>query len=143
MKKRTFLLLEILITFSLLTICSVPLVKQPLKLYKDEMAHLEKMELERLADWSFTEIKEILLKNGIPWDKIPAKGGKSGPFSLGMVTLEIPGCKTKAIRRSFILTGRGEQNGTKDQIYRQLGICVLLNEQKMWFRLPVQKVIVE
>lgn len=139
MKKRTFLLLEILIAFVLVAICLIPLVKQPLKLYKEEIAYLERMEQERLADWTFTEVKEMLLKNEIPWEKIPAKGGISKPFSLPPATLQLPGCPTKTIQRTFILQGKGEKIGLQDQTYRQLTIHILLNKQIYKFKLPIQQ----
>lgn len=143
MKKRTFLLLEILIAFVLVAVCAIPLVKQPLKLYKNEMAYLQKMEQERLADWTFTEIKEILLKNEIPWEKIPAKGVETSPFPLPSVTIEIPGCTSKVIERSFTLRGRGEKVGLHDEVYRQIGVCIFLNEQKYRFRIPIQRVSIK
>lgn len=143
MKKRTFLLLEILIAFLLVTACAIPLVHQPLKLYKKEMNYLVKMEQERLADWTFTEIKEILLKNEIPWEKIPAKGVKTGPFPLPPVTLEIPGCKPKVIKRHFTLTGKGEKAGSNNALFRQIWVCIFLNEEEYGFRVPVQKLSVE
>ena len=142
MKKRPFLLLEVLLALSLVIICAVPLVKQPLKLYKNEVAYLEKMERERLADWTFTEVKEILLKNGIPWEKIPPRGTKTGPFPLPSVVMEIPGCKTKVIERKFFLKGRGEKVGKENQIYRQIGVHVILNGYEYEFRIPVQRLLV-
>lgn len=143
MKKRPFLLLEILIAFTLVTICAIPLVKQPLKLYKGEIEYLKKMEQERLADWTFTEIEELLLKNAIPWEEIPGKDVTTSPFPLPSVTLEIPRCKPKIIERSFVLNGRGEKVGSNNEIYRQIGVLVFLNKQKYEFRLPVQKLSVE
>jgi hypothetical protein len=140
-KKRTFLLLEVLIAFVLVTICSIPLVKQPLKLYKDEMEYLEKMERERLADWTFTEIREMLLKNEIPWKKIPAKGVETAPFPLSPMVIEIPGCKTKVIERSFVLKGRGQKIGLNDAEFRQIGVYIFLNDHKYEFRIPVQKLV--
>jgi hypothetical protein len=143
MKKRNFLLIEILIAFVLVMICIVPLVKQPLKLYKDEMAYLEKMELERLADWTFIEVKELLLKNEIPWEKIPPKKMETDPFPLASSTIHIPGNKPRQVSRSFTLKGRGEKTGPKDQIYRQLGVYIFLNGQRYEFRLPIERVFVE
>ncbi|PIS02318.1 MAG: hypothetical protein COT85_06005 [Chlamydiae bacterium CG10_big_fil_rev_8_21_14_0_10_42_34] len=140
MKKRSFLLLEVLFAFTLVIVCAVPLVKQPLKLYRSELEYLEKMELERLADWTFTEIKESLLKNEILWEKIPTKNEKSALFPLSAKTIEIPGSKNKQIKRQFFLKCRGEKRGKKDEIYRQLGICIYLNESPYWYRLPIQKV---
>lgn len=140
MKKRSFLLLEILIAFSLVTICIIPLVRQPLKLYKEEMECLEKMEMERLADWTFTEVKEILLKKEIPWEKIPAKSQYTEHFPLPPSTIQIPGCATKKVERSFQFSGRGEKKGADNAVIRQLGVYVFLNKEKYTFRLPVKKI---
>lgn len=140
MKKRSFLLIEILIAFSLVAICIVPLVKQPLKLYQEEISRLEQIEKERLADWTFTEVKEMLLKNEIPWDSIPAKGEESASFPLSPAQISIPGCTPKTLHRSFILTGRGEKVGQGNATYRQLGVYIFLEKEKYTFRLPIQKV---
>jgi hypothetical protein len=143
MKKKPFVLLEVLIAFNLVLICAVPLVKQPLKLFKDEMVHLQEMEQQRLADWTFTEIKEMLLKNEIPWEKIPLRKARTGPFELPSMTIEIPGCKQKEIQRHFTLYTSGEILGKQGEVYRQLHICVHLNIKKYTFRLPVQKLLIE
>ena len=139
MKKRSFLLLEVLIAFTLATICSIPLVKQPLRLYKEEITFLVKMERERLADWTFTEIKEILLKNEIAWEKLPQMGKNTAPFPLPPALIEIPGCRPKKVERTFILHGQGEKPGTSNQLYRQIYVRILLDDQEYEFRLPVQK----
>jgi hypothetical protein len=144
MQKRSFVLLEIIIAFSLVGLCIVPLVRQPLKLYQNEMQFLEKMELERLADWTFTEIKERLLKNEIPWGELPrGKKQRTAPYPLPPVKIEIPSCKTKEVKRNFVLEGRGEKKGSKNQDILQIGVFVYLNEQEYEFRLPIQKVFVE
>lgn len=143
MKKKSFVLLEVLIALSLVALCLIPLVKQPLKLYKEEFAYLERMELERLADWTFTEVKELLLKNEIPWEKIPEKNGQTDNFPLPPMSIDIAGFNKKKVERSFFLTGRGEKPGLKGEVYRQLGVYIWLNEQKFSFRTPVEKVVVE
>lgn len=137
MEKRPFLLLEILIALSLVIICILPLVRQPLKLYKEEMQSLEKMELERLAEWTFTEVKELLLKNDIPWEAIPQKDVETGLFSLSTSAIHIPGCNPEVIERSFSLKGKGEKIGYNGTIYRQLRVNIFLNQQQYEFRIPV------
>lgn len=145
MKKRTFLLFEILIAFLLVVLCAVPLVSQPLKLYRSEMKFLEQLERERLADWTFSEIKEMLLKNEIRWEKIPAKGIKSPSFSLPSTQIHIPGCSPKQIQRTFTLHCKGEKEGLRDEIYRLLYIDISfsppLSSKKTHytFRATVQK----
>ncbi len=139
MKKRSFVLLEILIALSLVILCIVPLVKQPLQLYKNQMHHLEKMELERLANWTFVEIKEALYQNAIAWDDLPAKNITTEPFPLPAATIELPGCKPKTVKRSFFLKGRGEGPGSGNSQIRQLGVYITLNENRYEFRTPAQR----
>jgi len=144
MKKRTFLLLEILIAFLLVALCAVPLVSQPLKLYRSEIQFLERLERERLADWTFSEIKELFLKNEIPWTKIPPKGDKTAFFPLPPAKIEIPGCRPKSIDRTYTLQCKGEKEGLHDELYRLLWVEVqfsppLPKTPPYIFRMTVQK----
>lgn len=124
MKKRSFILIEILLAFVLVTLCSIPLIRQPLQLYRLEMRRLEQMERERLADWTFSEIKEKLFKNEIPWEKIPLKNKKSGPYSLPCAYIRIPGCPEKQIERRFTLKGKREKLGPQEELYRALDVHI-------------------
>lgn len=126
MKKKPFLLLEVLIAFLLVALCAVPLVRQPLKLYRAEMESLEQLEKERLADWTFSEIKELLYKNEIPWEKVPAKGKETAPFPLPPSQIDIPGCSPKRMERSFTLSCKGEKEGADGALYRLLWVKVVL-----------------
>ncbi len=143
MKKRPFLLIESLIALSLLALCAVPLVKQPLLFYKDEMNFLTQMEIERLADWTFTEVKELLLKNELPWDEIPPQNQRTGPFPLSDGKIQIPGCKTKRVARSFSLRGKGEKTGANKNLYRQVYLEIEIDKKKFEFRVPIEKVNME
>jgi len=144
MKKRSFLLFEILIAFLLVALCAVPLVSQPLKMFRSEIKFFEQLERERLADWTFSEIKEILLKNEIPWEKIPAKGGKTPSFSLPSAATSIPGMSPKQVNRTFTLHCKGEKEGLHDEIYRLLYVEItfsppLSKKNSYTFRTTVQK----
>ena len=57
-RKRTFLLIEVLIAISVATICLIPLIQSPISIYRAEIRLLEEMEKDRLADWTFSEIKK-------------------------------------------------------------------------------------
>jgi hypothetical protein len=140
MKKNNFILLEVLISFILLSVCIVPLITHPLKLYRYELRKLEKMEKERLADWTFSEIKEKLLKNEIPWKKIPSKGEKSEPFQLENGRIDIPSCKTRLISRKFVLETKGEKEGKNGEDYRLLSLLIYLDENQYEFSLSVKKI---
>lgn len=143
MKKKPFLLLEILIAFFLVALCIVPLVRQPIEVFRAEMTKLEEMEKERLADWTFSEVKEMLLKNEIPWKKLPEKGEQSSDFLLPPAKVQLPKCHHKTVRRKFFLTGRGMKMGKNGEEYRQLGIFIDLDGKTYQFRLPVQKIYIE
>lgn len=90
------------------------------------MRLLEEIEGERLAEWSFSEIKEKLLNNEIPWEKLPLKGEKTTSIPLPSMTIEIPGAKPKKIERSFSLHchKKGEKEGLKGEIYRMLDVKI-------------------
>lgn len=139
MKKHSFLLLEILIGFTLVIYCIAPIVKNSISLYRGETTRLEKLELERLADWTFSEIKEMLLKNEIPWSKLPELNETTSPFTLPEKTIHLPGSSKKTISRTFTLFGKGEKPGKNNEEYRNLYINISLDDQKYTYRLPVQK----
>ena len=125
-KKKPFLLLEILIAILLVSICLVPLVQSPIQSFRAELQLLEEMEGERLAEWTFSEIKEKLLKNEIPWEKLPGPGAKTASFPLPPASIEMANGKPKKIERSFILGcgAKGEKEGLQGEIYRILAIGI-------------------
>lgn len=139
MQKRTFLLMEILIALFLVSLCIIPLIGQPLRLAKNEFQKLELMEKERLADWIFSEVKEMFLKNEIPWEKIPELQKTTGPFFMPAVKIQFPGCKEKKIPCKFTLWGQGEKTGVNGEKYRHIYVRLFLEETKYEFRLPIQK----
>jgi hypothetical protein len=122
--KRPFLLLEVLIALSLVTLCAIPLIVKPIRAYRSEIAHLEAIERERLADWTFSEIQEQLYKNAIPWERLPNFQRTTGPFSLNESTIHIPGIKPKQIGRSFTLYGQGEKQNNRREIFRMIYVTI-------------------
>lgn len=139
MRKQHFLLFEILIGLALVTACIAPLVKNSISLYRAETERLENLELERLADWTFSEIKEMLLKNEIPWSKLPDFNEITSPFFLPEKTIQLPGSSPKTVSRNFTLKGQGKKEGKNNEEYRHLYIYIYLNEAEYIYRLPVQK----
>ncbi len=68
MRKRGYLLLELMIALMLVMLCAVPLVRNPLKLLKGEISNLERAELQRIAQVHFAEIKAKLYQDEIKWE---------------------------------------------------------------------------
>ena len=125
MKKRPFVLLEILLACTLLTLCAAPLMTRPIELYRTAMNALREVEKQRLADLSFAEVKVDLLNNRIPWKKLPTKKSKAKVFSLPPAQLQIPYCEPESIQRKVVLRCTGEKSGLKGEIIRMIEIEIL------------------
>ena len=126
MKKKPFLLLEILIAILLVSLCLIPLIQSPIQSYRAEMRLLEEMEGERLAALSFSCVKEKLFNAEIPWEKLPSLTEKTASIPLPPITIEIPGAKPKKIERSFVLrcNKRGEKEGPNGELYRIIHVDI-------------------
>ena len=147
--KRSFLLLEVLISLSLILLCIVPLVVRPLELYRTENELLWEMEGERLADWTYSEIKETLLKNEIPWKKLPDEKKKIGTFPLPDATVSLPRGKPKTIQRIFTLELKKEKEGPKGEVYRFMRVEISFSpslskkKRKFVYKVMVRKLLLE
>ena len=145
MSKRPFLLLEVLIALALVALCAIPLIVKPIRAYRGELKNLEAAERERLADWTFSEIKEELYRNKIPWEKIPKLHETKGPFPLEPGNIYIPGHEPKEIERSFTLFGQGEKEGEAGDLFRMIYVHILFKptfskKQKPYtYRVVVQR----
>ena len=73
MKKRPFLLLELLIAIGLVSLAAVPLLSQPLLYMKQELKTLREVELQWHASAAFIETKVALSQNTIPWNLLTEK----------------------------------------------------------------------
>ncbi|MBU6383195.1 MAG: hypothetical protein KGR16_02625 [Verrucomicrobia bacterium] len=132
--------MEVLIAFSLILVCIIPLVKQPLEWMRAEYQKCAQLEQERIADWTFTEIYEMFLKHEISWEQLPEHRETTGPFPLKDAQIQLPQQQKKNIARAFTLTGQGRKEGRKGQEYKQIYVNVIMNGAIYTFRLPVQKI---
>jgi len=144
-KKQSFLLLEVLIALALVIVCVIPIIVKPIEAYRFEMRTFEEMERERLADWTFSEIKEKLYKNEISWGKIPSLKKVAGPFVLNPAKIQVPGLKAKCVERTFSLYCRGEKQGRAGETFRMIYVKIefrpaLTKKQKIYtYRTIVEK----
>lgn len=135
-------MLEVLIGFSLAILFLVPLVREPLKHYQTEVASLERLEKERLADWTFTEIQEMLLKNEIPWKELPELNKTLERRELPPAVIHLPGSSPKKVPRWFALHCHGQKEGPKGELYKMLHIYIYFADTTRGnakYRLIVQK----
>lgn len=78
-KKRPFLILEVLIAFSIVALSLFPILSPNLMMIQAERGFQNELEADRLADLLFAEWVEKLYQNQVPWE---------GLISGGIVTIE-------------------------------------------------------
>ena len=124
--KRSFLLIEILIAIALITLISIPLIKNPIYYYKSQIHSLEKIECERLADLSFLEIKISLYNNNPSWEEIGSNLKEAKVRSLDSYTLKFSkDLKKKEILRSYKIYAK-EKKTEKNESYKLITVEISL-----------------
>lgn len=137
-KKRPFLLLEVLIAISLLIVFAPLLMRLPIHHYKQQVQHFEEIEKQRISDWTYSEIKEMLLKRSISWKMLPEKGKDPKKFPLSSVSLRLPGLKSKTLNRSFVLKCRSEKEGKEEEIFRLYELRIYVGGSPFNYLLVIQ-----
>jgi hypothetical protein len=129
-------LLEILIAISLIVLSLIPLVREPIHLHMAEKLRFEKMEGNRIAAWTYTEIREKFLKGEFRWEQIPSLKAKSKVFDLPPVPLLVPPVADKIVTRTFQLKTlkEKEQDG---RISRLIAIHLKVGPCERTYRLIV------
>lgn len=73
-KRHPFLILEVLIAFSIVALSLFPLLAPNLMIIQAERAFQNELEADRLADLLFAEWVENLYNNTIPWEGLTSGG---------------------------------------------------------------------
>lgn len=71
---RTFLMFELMIALFLVGSFALPLAQFPMQAIQEEFKSVYRMQAQRLADLAFSEIKEKLHREEIPWKEIVKPG---------------------------------------------------------------------
>ncbi len=139
-KKFSFLLLEALIAISILIVFAPLLMRLPIHHYKAQVEYFEKLEKQRIADWTYSEIKETLLRQSIPWKALPEKEKGTKTFPLSDTKLHLRGLKPKTINRSFTLKCKGEKEGNQGEIFRLYKLKIRIEDSLYEYLLLIQLV---
>lgn len=140
MKKRSFLLLEVLIAISLLAIFAPWLMRLPIHHYQEQIKHFEELEKQRISDWTYSEIKEMLLKHTIAWERLPALEKPAKEFSLPNTPLHLRGLGNKNLKRSFTLKCKKEKEGTQGEIFRLYELKIFIDASEKKYLLVIQRI---
>lgn len=125
-RKPSYVLLEIMIAIALVSLCALPLALSPLQTLKKEIELLEKLECERIAEVSFAEIKEELLRNEIPWKELSTSKKEKNINPLRPYTFSLRGIGYREIKRQYKIFCPNEKEGAKGKMYRHLLISLEL-----------------
>lgn len=129
-KKNSYLLLETIIALFLITICLLPIAQNPIFFLKSQIISLEKMDLERIADLSFSEIKEKLYKNEIPFDEIIKNEEKSKLYNLKDEYILLDKFPQKQVLRNFKICQVKDKKGPGGAKYKLCRVNVFLEMPK-------------
>ena len=133
MKKRPFILIEILIACAILGTSAVFLMSKSVMFYRAEMASFAKIEKQRLADLAFAEVKVLLLRNEITWKKLPA------PTEIKKYRLSPVEILSKPTERRVLFKCRKEKTGLRGEVYRLLEIEIQLEKEKYVYKTIIRK----
>jgi hypothetical protein len=136
MKKRPAALLEVLIALSLIALCAVPLIRQPIANLRGEMASLKRIEAGRIAAWTFSEIKEKLLKQEIRWSQIPPLKEEGPVVFLPKSRVQLEPLTCGEIERSYSFYTIEEKHA-EDKIYRLIAVHVKVGGHPFTYRTTV------
>lgn len=118
-KKKSFLLLEVLIGFTLILCFIFPLIKFPHYLFKSEKNQLNAIEFERIANYGFTEIITKLYTNEIKWKDLQVKNGKDAAWH---ILPNYPLSNQTTIKRDYQLIHKEEKISPNQSNYIKLRI---------------------
>ena len=127
MKKRNYLLVEILLAIFIISLCVLPIVKTPIVVYSKIQQNLQKIEYERLCDLAYFTIKNDLYQQKIPWDNLLDKN----IVYMEDFSKELPDLMKGTSFYYSIKTVRPWQiKDRKDAMNRLLEIAIYINSNK-------------
>lgn len=88
-KTHTFVLLEIMIAFALVSATILPFFSHPFQHIQKELSTLFEMELERHAQNTLLTLHTLLYKNEIPQEMLFGDTQQHTPFEIRMISVEL------------------------------------------------------
>lgn len=137
-QKKPAVLLEVIIALSLLVLVMTPLVRGPILFHRATIERIEKIEADRIAAWTFTEIREKLLNQEFRWEQLPPMKEKGKKFELPTVVLDIPSASSKSFQRNFSFTTLKEKEH-EGKVSRLISVSIQIGAFKNTYELIVEK----
>lgn len=115
-RKRSFLLFELMISFSLLLLCLIPLIKIHTGIAKEECKQIKLIEEKFEVQKSFFELKEALLEHKFTWNELVEE--KAKPFKKLAKSTKKPRDSTKNDSEGALVLG--VTLNIKDRTYEKM-----------------------
>jgi hypothetical protein len=125
-KKYHFLLLEVMIAFTLVFCFTFPLIRKPYDLFNFERKKLLKIEKERIAVLSFTEILEKLYKKEFSSKDLNVKTITKAKIFILTPFNSIIG---KSINRKYKLIRKTKKNTPNNNVCKKMKILLFLEDK--------------
>ncbi len=128
-KKADFLLVEILIAIAIIGLLCIPLIRNPIYLFRSQLTALEKIECERIANLSFLEIKLMFHNNDIPHN-LSTDRDHPTIIQLKPEYIDLMGPSKKEIKRSIRIWYIFDKTTQTGDYYRLINIKIDLKPQE-------------
>lgn len=100
-------MLELLIGLFLVTACALPLAQLPMKAIKEQTQSFYRIQIHRLADLAFAQMKEKLYRQEISWEDLSRSS--NSVILDDIVTLQLGSLGSQKFIRKIILSSVGKQ----------------------------------
>lgn len=126
-QKHYFLLLELIIVISIITISSLAIIRNPIFFFRSQIDTLIQVEYERISDLSLCDIKTKLYENSIKFEDLIKNKKDTKRQLLDPISIKIPTICTKKIYRSFRVWKKENKNGENSIQYSLLKVEIYLS----------------
>ena len=112
-KKRHYLLLEVLIAFTIIALCAIPLIAPHSWMIKEESELSQEIEKDRYVNLIYSHVIEMLYNNTIPWQTLI---NEEVPISIDIT--QIPGIPSNWPYEAILTTQVTRQKKGEDESQR-------------------------
>lgn len=119
--------MEIIIAFFLISLFSIPLIRNPIYFCISQIKDLEKLECERIAELTFLDVKLAFLKKQIDLKNM-AKYEEDAEIK-PLKSFYLDTFKNKEVKRSYKVYYKREKQTPSDENYRFVHIKIFLLPQ--------------
>ncbi len=133
--KKTFVLLEVIIAFALVSIATLPFFRYPFQHMQKELTTLFEMELENFAQNKITKLHEQLLQKKLSQSLIFGDQKQKSPMEINFVNIQLAPNISRTYEEKVFVTWE------KQKISNDQKITVLVHF-KVQYRKPNKKFII-